>query len=210
MDVVGPILLAVSIRSFALGAAGGQTARHDPASHPLDEQLDAATWCRHLIPDGSVYAFLADHRHELFPPELFADLVVQGRSHPSVPPEVVATVMVLQVGERRVNLWQARRAAGTLADRPAAGGAVHGLGDEEVEAILELATEWGRCRPLLPQGRPPRLLPSPGVGVAGQRIQGAGRPRPGADHPAHAGAGAPHALAGLAGVPAQPGVGLPT
>jgi hypothetical protein len=74
-----------------------------PAPHPSDDrsddQLDAASWCRHLIPDRSVYAFLADHRHELFPPELFADLVVQGRSHPSVPTEVVATVMVLQALE---------------------------------------------------------------------------------------------------------------
>jgi hypothetical protein len=61
--------------------------------------LDAATWCRHLVPDGSVYAFLADHRQQLFPPELFADLVVQGRSHPSVPAAVVATVMVLQALE---------------------------------------------------------------------------------------------------------------
>ena len=50
---------------------------------------------------------------------------------------------VLQVGERRVNRWQARRAAGTLADRPAGGGAVHGLLDEEVEQILDLAEEWG-------------------------------------------------------------------
>src|SRR5215211_3539840 len=64
-----------------------------------DAQLDAASWCRHLVPDGSVYAFLADHRQQLFPPELFADLVVQGRSHPSVPTQVVATVMVLQVLE---------------------------------------------------------------------------------------------------------------
>jgi IS5 family transposase len=70
-----------------------------PVSHPFDGQLDAATWCRHLVPDGSVYAFLADHRHELFPATVFADLVVQGRSHPSVPAEVVATVMVLQALE---------------------------------------------------------------------------------------------------------------
>jgi len=70
-----------------------------PSSHPSDAQLDAATWCRHLVPDGSVYAFLADHRQQLFPPGLFADLVVQGRSHPSVPSEVVATVMVLQALE---------------------------------------------------------------------------------------------------------------
>jgi hypothetical protein len=67
-----------------------------PARHASDDQLDAATWCRHLIPERSVYAFLADHRQQLFPPGLFADLVVQGRSHPSVPTQVVATVMVLQ------------------------------------------------------------------------------------------------------------------
>jgi hypothetical protein len=61
--------------------------------------MDAATWCRHLVPDGSVYAFLADHRHQLFPPELFADVIRQGGGHPSVPAEVVATVMVLQALE---------------------------------------------------------------------------------------------------------------
>jgi Transposase DDE domain/Transposase domain (DUF772) len=70
-----------------------------PQAHASDDQLDAATWCRHLIPDGSVYAFLADHRHELFPAELFADVVRQGGGHPSVPAEVIATVMVLQALE---------------------------------------------------------------------------------------------------------------
>jgi hypothetical protein len=70
-----------------------------PASHPSDAQLDAATWCRHLIPQGSVYAFLADHRQRLFPPELFADIARQGGGHPSVPAEVIATVMVLQALE---------------------------------------------------------------------------------------------------------------
>jgi hypothetical protein len=58
--------------------------------------LDAATWCGHLIPAGSVHAFLADHRQVLFPPELFADVARQGGGHPSVPAEVIATVMVLQ------------------------------------------------------------------------------------------------------------------
>jgi hypothetical protein len=70
-----------------------------PARHVSDEEMDAATWCRHLVPQGSVYAFLADHRHQLFPPELFADLTRQGGGHPSVPAEVVATVMVLQALE---------------------------------------------------------------------------------------------------------------
>ena len=70
-----------------------------PATHPSDDQLDAAAWCRHLVPAGSVYAFLADHRHELFPAELFADLAGKGGSHPSVPTQVVAAVMVLQALE---------------------------------------------------------------------------------------------------------------
>ena len=70
-----------------------------PARHASDAQLDAATWCRHLVPDRSVYAFLADHRHQLFPPEAFADLTRQGRGHPSVPAEVVASVLVLQALE---------------------------------------------------------------------------------------------------------------
>src|SRR5512132_1370980 len=70
-----------------------------PARHPSDDQLDAAIWCRHLIPDGSVYAFLADHRRQLFPSELFADLARQRGGHPSVPCEVVASVLVLQALE---------------------------------------------------------------------------------------------------------------
>jgi len=70
-----------------------------PARHASDAQMDAARWCRHLVPDRSVYAFLADHRHELFPPEAFADLTRHGGGHPSVPCEVVASVMVLQALE---------------------------------------------------------------------------------------------------------------
>jgi hypothetical protein len=61
--VVRSILLVVSIRWFALGAESGQTSRlMSPARHASDEEMDAASWCRHLVPDGSVYAFLADHR----------------------------------------------------------------------------------------------------------------------------------------------------
>src|SRR6266511_1171571 len=70
-----------------------------PARHASDAQMDAAVWCCHLVPDGSVYAFLADHRHQLFPPEAFADLTRQGRGHPSVPVEVVASGLVLQALE---------------------------------------------------------------------------------------------------------------
>lgn len=61
--------------------------------------LDAAALCGHLVPDGSVYGFLAKHRGRLFPDELFADLFPSGRGRPSVPADVVATVMVLQALE---------------------------------------------------------------------------------------------------------------
>jgi hypothetical protein len=46
-----------------------------------------------------VHAFLADRRHQLFLPELFADLTRQGGGHRSVPAQVIATVMVLQALE---------------------------------------------------------------------------------------------------------------
>jgi hypothetical protein len=78
------------------GLPAGILTGMSPSSHPSDAPLDAATWCGHLIPDRSVYAFLADHRQQPFPPELFADVARQGGGHPSVPAEVVATVMVLE------------------------------------------------------------------------------------------------------------------
>src|SRR3954467_6867009 len=43
-----------------------------------------------------VFAFLAGHRRELFPDELFADLFPSRRGRPSIPADVVASVIVLQ------------------------------------------------------------------------------------------------------------------
>jgi len=43
-----------------------------------------------------VFAFLAEHRGRLFPGAMFADLFPSGRGRPSIPPEVVASVIVLQ------------------------------------------------------------------------------------------------------------------
>jgi Transposase domain (DUF772) len=48
---------------------------------------------------GRCTPFLADHRHQLFPPEAFGDLTRKGGGHPSVPAEVVASVLVLQALE---------------------------------------------------------------------------------------------------------------
>jgi hypothetical protein len=59
--------------------------------------LDAQALVGHLVPAGSMFAFLAGHRGELFADEDFADLFPSGRGRPSVPASVVASVMVLQV-----------------------------------------------------------------------------------------------------------------
>jgi Transposase domain (DUF772) len=67
-----------------------------------------------------VHAFLADHRQRLFPDEFFEDLFGSGRGRPSVPADVVATVLVLQALEglsdreasealRRDLAWKAAR-----------------------------------------------------------------------------------------------------
>lgn len=63
------------------------------------ELLDAGAGVGHLVPDGSVYSFLAEHRRRLFPNAMFSDLFASGRGRPSVPADVVATVMVLQALE---------------------------------------------------------------------------------------------------------------
>jgi hypothetical protein len=60
------------------------------------ELLDAESVAGHLLAAGSVFRFLADHRGSLFPDELFADLFTSARGRPSVPADVVATVIVLQ------------------------------------------------------------------------------------------------------------------
>jgi len=58
--------------------------------------LDVESVAGHLLKPGSVFAFLAGHRRVLFPDELFSDLFPSGRGRPSVPAEVMATVITLQ------------------------------------------------------------------------------------------------------------------
>ena len=85
-------------------------------SDPNSELLDAAALCRQLVAEGSVESFLADHRHRLFPDDLFADLFPSGRGRPSIPGDVVASVMVLQ--------------------------ALEGLSDREAERALRDRISW--------------------------------------------------------------------
>jgi IS5 family transposase len=52
--------------------------------------------CRELIPAGSVFAFLAEHREALFPAGMFADMYPSPNGRPSLPPQVLAAAVVLQ------------------------------------------------------------------------------------------------------------------
>jgi IS5 family transposase len=50
----------------------------------------------HLLPPGSVFAFLAEHRQELFPDSFTADLFPSQTGRPSLPADLVGSVLVLK------------------------------------------------------------------------------------------------------------------
>lgn len=59
--------------------------------------LDAAALAGHLVPAGSMFAFLAVHRAEVFPDEDYADMFApRGVGRPSIPATQMAAVMTLQ------------------------------------------------------------------------------------------------------------------
>ena len=80
------------------------------------ELLDAESVAGHLLKSDSVFAFLAAHRSELFPEAMFADLFPSRRGRPSVPAEVMASVITLQ--------------------------ALHGLSDNETVDAVTFDLRW--------------------------------------------------------------------
>jgi IS5 family transposase len=80
------------------------------------EFLDAESVAGHLLKGDSVFAFLAAHRSELFPEVMFADLFPSRRGRPSVPAEVMASVITLQ--------------------------ALHGLSDNETVDAVTFDLRW--------------------------------------------------------------------
>lgn len=78
--------------------------------------MDVESLAGHLLAEGSVFRFLAEHRGRLFPDALFADLFPSGRGRPSIPGEVIASVIVLQ--------------------------ALHGLSDREAVEALTFDLRW--------------------------------------------------------------------
>jgi Transposase DDE domain/Transposase domain (DUF772) len=83
---------------------------------PQREILDVESVAGHLLPQGGVFAFLAGHRRELFPDEMFADLFTSGRGRPSIPADVIAAAIVLQT--------------------------LHGLSDEAAAEALTFDLRW--------------------------------------------------------------------
>src|SRR6266851_4377291 len=65
----------------------------------MDRQLlDAEMLTGHLVPAGSMFAFLAAHRAEVFPDADYADLFAPpGVGRPSLPATQMAAVLTLQV-----------------------------------------------------------------------------------------------------------------
>ena len=60
------------------------------------ELLDAGEMAGHLVPPGSVFAFLAEHRRGLFPDSFTADLFPSRTGRPSLPADLVGSVLVLK------------------------------------------------------------------------------------------------------------------
>jgi hypothetical protein len=107
---------------------------------PQREILDVESVAGHLLPAGGVFGFLAGHRRELFPDELFADLFPSRRGRPSIPADVVASVLVLQ--------------------------SLHGLSDSEAVEAVTFDLRWkAACGLAVTELPPARRTP----GVWGQR-----------------------------------------
>ena len=60
------------------------------------ELLDAQALVGELVPSGSVFAFLAEHRQELFPDSFIADLFCSSTGRPSLPADLIGSVLVLK------------------------------------------------------------------------------------------------------------------
>jgi len=58
--------------------------------------LDAQSLVGELVPPDSVFAFLAEHRHALFPDSFIADLFSSSTGRPSLPADLVGSVLVLK------------------------------------------------------------------------------------------------------------------
>ncbi|MFF7358612.1 IS1182 family transposase [Streptomyces filipinensis] len=89
---------------------------------------DVWAMCRELIPAGSVFAFLAEHRETLFPEAIFADMYPSPNGRPSVPPGVLACAIVLQTLQGLSDMETAQELRCDLRWKAACGLGLHDLG----------------------------------------------------------------------------------
>jgi hypothetical protein len=133
--------------------------------------FDVEAMAGHLLAAGSVFAFLAQNRRVLFPDEAFADLFVSGRGRPSIPADVVASVMVLQAIHGRSDRQAAEAVTFDLRWKAACGFAVAEAGFHP-----SVLTYWRRR--LAASSRPHRIFEAvtqviAQTGVLGGRRRGA-------------------------------------
>ena len=87
------------------------------------EFLDAESLVGQLVLEGSVFAFLAEHRRELFPESFIADLFTSGTGRPSLQADLIGSVLVLkELYDLSDSCWY--RGGGAV--RPAVEGGVDG------------------------------------------------------------------------------------
>jgi hypothetical protein len=106
---------------------------------------DALGFCERSLPENSIFRFLARERDRLFPDELFADLFTD-RGRCSVPPSMVATVMVLRRLEGLSDREAVERFAFDARWRYAAGAGGYGAGGWERFAHTVLVDMRARLR----------------------------------------------------------------
>src|SRR4051794_18735389 len=150
-----------------------------------------------LLPSGSVYAFLAEHRRELFPDEMFADLFPSRLGRPSVPADVVASVLVLQALEHRSDREAAEALTFDLRWKAAVGWPIG------TPAFHPTVLTWWRRR-LAASVRPNRIFEAVRGGGAAARGLARKTP-PGVDSPIPTPAGAPPGTATPPNPAAPPG-----
>ena len=103
---------------------------------------DVNRFCEVMLPEASLFTVLHRERERLFPDEMFADLF-SDRGRRSVPPSVVATVMVLQ---RLEGLSDREAVSGTASTT--GGGTPAASGGMTVTAGCPSPTRcWSTCGP---------------------------------------------------------------
>ena len=143
--------------------ARGAALRVQGRSEDQRDLLDVESVAGHLLKPGSVFAFLAEHRRELFPDEMFADLFPSGRGRPTVPADVMAAVIMLQALHGLSDAETVDAVTFDLRWKAAVRAAGHrgGVPSDDVDVLAAPAGRLGPAEPDLRRG------------------QGGGRRRPG-------------------------------